>query len=255
MFFETIRDQKLYFLRADNVCMPHFHRSSEILYVLSGKKTVFLNGEKKELFAGDVLFCPPYLVHKFVKSEDSEQIVATIAAEFCPQFTQFCRANVPDSYVIRDEDGSILKLVSALENPKNEMLFLGAANTLLGVYAERVHFTPAANMPERTLIERIAEYIDQNYASPLTLASLADTFGYSPNYFSTLFKRYFGTGVPQYINYTRVRKSLKLLRTQKISTVYFSVGFQSPQQYFLNFKKYYGCSPKEYLSPKSKPTR
>jgi AraC-like DNA-binding protein len=51
-----------------------------------------------------------------------------------------------------------------------------------------------------------------------------------------------------YINYVRVQKSTELLKTNQISAVYFLCGFKNPQQYFLNFKKYYGCTPKEYLT-------
>lgn len=251
MFFETVRDQQLYYLHGDNVCPPHFHRSSEILYVLSGTKTVYLSGKKMQLTAGDVLFCPPRLVHKFIKSDNGEQIVATITEELCPQFTQYCRANVPEKYVIHDHDKALLTLIQALKQPKNPVLFAGIANTLLGIYMQSVRFFPASATPERSLVEQIAEYIDKYYTQPLTLRSLADTFGYSPNYFSALFKRYFTMGVPQYVNYTRVRKSLPLLSTHKISAVYFTVGFQSPQQYFLNFKKYMDCTPKEYLAPQS----
>ena len=101
--------------------------------------------------------------------------------------------------------------------------------------------------PARTQIHRIADYIDKNYASPIGLEELASEFGYSPNYFSSLFKKYFMTGVTQYINSVRVQKSVPLLKTQKISAVYFLCGFQSPQQYFLNFRKFFGCTPYEYL--------
>lgn len=94
---------------------------------------------------------------------------------------------------------------------------------------------------------QIAKYIDEEYGKPLTLSALASRFGYSPNYFSWLFKRHFQTSFPQYLNGIRVRKSLPLLRTKKVYAVCYECGFNSPQQYYLHFKKFYGCTPKEFL--------
>ena len=92
--------------------------------------------------------------------------------------------------------------------------------------------------------KEIAKYIDEAYDKPLTLSTLAARFGYSPNYFSWLFKQHFKTSFPQYLNRIRVRKSLPLLRTKKVYAVCYECGFNSPQQYYLHFKKFYGCSPK-----------
>ncbi|MDE5896915.1 MAG: AraC family transcriptional regulator, partial [Clostridia bacterium] len=93
-------------------------------------------------------------------------------------------------------------------------------------------------------------YIDEHYAESLTLAEAAGKFGYAPNYFSSLFKRYFRIGFAQYVNSVRVRKSIPLLKTQKASSVCYDCGFRSPQQYFLNFRKVFGCTPYEYLHDK-----
>lgn len=247
MFFETGRDRTVYFSRRDNACGAHFHRSAELMYVLCGHKTALLNGREYTLSAGQILVCPPYAVHMFPPCPGSEQIVAAVPADYCARFEKFCETHEAETPVFDDGDGSLLPLFSALEKAGNDVLCEGLTNCILGRYLERTAFRPARRPPDRSQVERIAVYIDEHYASPLSLSSLAGAFGYSPNYFSALFKKYFRTGVAQYVNSVRVQKSLPLLKTRKISAVYFLCGFRSPQQYFLNFRKFFGCTPYEYL--------
>ena len=246
MFFETHRDSQRYYHDGDNICLPHFHRSVEFLFVLKGEKQVFVDGKELLLRDNQLLVCPPYTLHAYLQSS-GRQIAATISSDFCVEFEQFCKVQNPQSFIVDDTDGEILRLMQQLQNPYNRTYLRGIVNCLLGLYQTKTTFSAKSNLGEKTLIIQIAEYIHENYAETLTLETLSKQFGYSRNYFSALFKKFFQTGVTQYINSVRVQKSIKLLRTQKISSVYALVGFQSPQQYFLNFKRFYGCTPKEYL--------
>lgn len=247
MYFESYRNTQTYYSKRDNICGAHFHRSAEILYVLSGQKPARLNGTEYLLERGQVLFCQPYAVHAFLPCPGGEQIVVAVPADYCRRFESFCETHEPVFPVLTDEDGTLLRLMTELENTDNEVLFEGLVNCLFGVYLERASFRATTKAPDRSQIRLIADYIDKHYASPVSLSELSAQFGYSPNYFSALFKKYFMTGVAQYINSVRIQKSLPLLKTQKISAVYFLCGFQSPQQYFLNFRKIFGCTPYEYL--------
>ncbi len=246
MFFESNRDSQHYYHEGDNNCLPHFHRSVEFLYVTKGEKQVLINGEKKTLSANQLLVCPPYTLHSYLRSNGA-QIVATVSADYCVEFERFCRAQAPQTFIVDDTDGEMIRLIRQIKTACNRTYLRGTVNCLLGLYQSKTEFSPCADLGEKMLIVQIAEYIHENYAENITLETLSKQFGYSRNYFSALFKKFFQTGVTQYINSVRVQRSVKLLRSQKISSVYTAVGFQSPQQYFLNFKRFYGCTPKEYL--------
>lgn len=246
-YFETNRDNKIFYHQGDNVCVAHLHRSVELLYVVNGKKRVWLNGKRYDLQTGDFMLCPPYCVHCYEAESGGEQIVATIPTEHCEKFDELCKTALPQTHVLHDEDGELLRLTTALENAPNPLFFSGVANQLLGIFTAKVPFIPAPSGKERALVEQIAKYLDGAYDKPLTLSTLAKQFGYSPNYFSYLFKQHFKTSFPQYLNGIRVRKSLPLLREKKVYAVCYECGFNSPQQYYLHFKKFYGCTPKEFL--------
>lgn len=247
MYFESGRDNKKYFARKDNACAPHFHRSVEILYVLSGEKTVEVGGETLLLSPRDMLVCAPYLTHAYAPNQNGEQFVLTVPTQYCEAFEKACERALPATAVYHDTDGELLPVFERLHDCGNDILFTGFINLLLGVFLQHVPLVKTQKNKERTLVERIVEYIDAQYAEDITLHTLARRFGYSPNYFSSLFKRHFRIGLPAYLNGVRVRKSVKLLPTHHISSIYALCGFHNSQQYFLHFKKTYGCTPKQYL--------
>ncbi len=248
MFFETNRDKIAFYNRGDNSCVLHFHRSVELLYVLSGEKIAYLNGTEYRLKEGDLLVCPPYALHAYPQAEYSEQIAATVPTEHCRQFETLCQSMQARSAVLHDGEREFLPLLTMLGTPSNGILFEGIANTVLGLFVQKSQLIPVEKSSDLTLAEAIASFVHTNYASPLTLESLANEFGYSRNYFSALFHTIFRTGISQYVNYVRIQKSLKLLKDHPVSAIYDQVGFCSPQQYYLNFKRIHGCSPKEYLA-------
>lgn len=249
-YFETNRDKHVYYKYGDNLCAAHLHRSVEILYIVKGEKQVWLNGAFYLLGEGDCVIAPPYCVHRYEPSA-GEQIVATVPTEYCEQFERLCANARPTTHLFHDTDGSIEKLLRSLKDPPNELFFMGTANLLLGIFTSRVPFVPYKEENERELIERIARYIDENYAEPLSLSKLSKRFGYSPNYFSALFKKLFKSSLPQYVNGIRVYKSLRDLDKKPLYALATEYGFNSPQQYYLNFKKFYGCSLKTFLKNNS----
>ena len=248
-YFETNRDKHIYYNQRDNRCAAHLHRSVEILYIVKGEKQVWLNGTPYSLVEGDCVISPPYCVHRYEPST-GEQIVATVPTEYCERFEQLCKTARPTTHLLHDNDGAIKRLLFSLKAPPNALFFTGAVNLLLGIFTSRVPFVAYREENERELIERIARYIDENYAAPLSLAELSKQFGYSPNYFSALFKRLFKASLPQYLNGIRVYKSLRDLGKKPLYALAAEYGFNSPQQYYLHFKNAYGCSPKEFLSRK-----
>lgn len=251
MRFEIGRDKKRYYRRGVNLCPAHFHASVELLYIVKGEKRVIVNGVEMLLRANEFILCPPYYVHIFpTEQTPCESIAVTLRPEDCPEFCELCKTMMPKDPVVEDTSGEILQLLLALEAPKNRLIDTGIIYTLLGIYATKTRFVKRNAERGASDVEKIAAYVEENYARPLTLGELATHFGYSRTYFSALFKRCFGMGMTEYINSVRVNKSLPLLKTVNASSVYLFVGFRSPQQYFLNFKRQFGCSPGAYFGSK-----
>lgn len=94
----------------------------------------------------------------------------------------------------------------------------------------------------------ILAWIRLYYHKEFTISGLADRFSYNPKYLLTLFKKYTGQTVKEYI--TRIRleaaKGLLVQGGASVKTVAMSVGFADEYYFMRVFKKDVGLTPSEY---------
>ena len=98
-------------------------------------------------------------------------------------------------------------------------------------------------------VEKIKDYIIQNYAQPLTVTTIAEHVGISPVYCGSLFKRHEKKSIGQYVNQVRIHASLELLFLNipiPIAQIAESVGFSDIYYFSNTFKKIVGVSPLNY---------
>ena len=96
--------------------------------------------------------------------------------------------------------------------------------------------------------QELSEYIDENLASDLTLASLAARYFYNPSYFSRIFKEKFQYSFVEYVNRKRIDHALELLCESALSVEDISarVGFSDRSNFYHAFAKYVGSTPSEF---------
>ena len=98
------------------------------------------------------------------------------------------------------------------------------------------------------IVRDVLNYVDFHYMEPLSLESLALKYAVNKNYLSTRFSKEVGMTLTDYINLTRVRRSLKLLSNSSLSMqeVAEQVGFAEANYYTRIFRKIHGSTPNEY---------
>ena len=97
------------------------------------------------------------------------------------------------------------------------------------------------------IIKKSMHFIEQNYAKPISLNSLADNLGVSPFYISKLFSKELQRNFTEIINDLRIKEAKKLIRKDySFKEVAYKVGFASQSYFTKIFKKSVGMSPKEY---------
>ena len=97
-------------------------------------------------------------------------------------------------------------------------------------------------------MERAIAYLERRYALGVTLAETAAYAGYSPTYFSRLFRAETGKTFKEYLNELRLEKGRSLLRGSDLSVAEIStmLGY-SDQSYFCRlFRQYAGVTPDKY---------
>lgn len=93
------------------------------------------------------------------------------------------------------------------------------------------------------------EYIAQNYNNEeLSLGDIARHIGISEQHLSKVFKKETGKNLSAYLAEYRIERAKELLRqnTTNLKWIHSKVGFGDNSYFCTVFKKYEGCSPKEY---------
>ena len=98
-----------------------------------------------------------------------------------------------------------------------------------------------------TKLQKIIEYIDNNYADGIKLSKIAEKFEINSNYLSTLFKREMGLGFSQYLVEVKLKKAEIYLKETEMSIEEIADKIGMEYYYFLKlFKKRYKTTPSHF---------
>lgn len=229
------------FYDESNRVPPHFHSSMELVFVCTGEYRVIIDGEEKLLHPGEIAVADGFDVHCYFRDVPAGVYVAVISAQLLNDFRRG-RETTLEKFLPKCEGTreifSYVKCACEGGVCRNELMAQGFVTYLLGLLT---HFYSCTRKRggESARGVRFLSYIDEHYAERLDLHTLAEVFGYTPPYFSTLFKQYTGMGLREYVNRVRIRKSL-LLRDGKrtVSGIASLCGFDSLNTYYRALKRY-----------------
>ncbi|MBR5490841.1 MAG: AraC family transcriptional regulator [Oscillospiraceae bacterium] len=97
-------------------------------------------------------------------------------------------------------------------------------------------------------MHKVKEYMNLNYTGKITLEEVASLVGYSPAYFSRIFKDEMGITFKEALNSIRIEKSKTLLLSgnASIAEICSMVGFNDQSYYCKVFKKNSGVTPDRF---------
>ena len=119
---------------------------------------------------------------------------------------------------------------------------------IIEMVMECVSTESVADANARSKIQMAIGYIQEHFAENLTVNVLAEHYGMSPNYFSSMFKKEMSRSAVNYITELRINQARELLYHSELSVVDISkkVGYEDSQYFFPVFKKYLGMTPLQY---------
>ena len=119
--------------------------------------------------------------------------------------------------------------------------------TELSVREPHMH---SASIPPRDLkrIYEARDYLAQHYASPPTIPQLARMVGMNQTKLKAGFKQTFQLTIYAYILQRRMEATAQLLveREFSVAEIAYRVGYEYPANFSCAFKRYYGCSPRQW---------
>lgn len=248
----------------------HFHDDMEVVYVLEGS-VILRNGYYTyNLKQGDVFILNDREMHSFENTgEDNMVMMLQLDLSYFSRYYDNLKNNffVTDMEDDSDESLDILKDILArimmevlqkgygyehkvIESTHNLIACL-MSNFRYFVMEDGKFKNEAKNKGNKILagrLNRITDYMYDNYNRKLTLSEIAEREHLSIYYLSHIIKEAAGLSFQDLLSYIRVEESEKLLlgTNKKIGTIAEETGFSAVRYYIKHFEHWFGMHPLEY---------
>lgn len=263
--------------QGDVLCYPHWHKEIELIYVTKGSLDLGINDMSIHMKQGEAQFINGGDVHYFLASPDSERVVIQFDLSFFQEVSTLSGQEHSLRNVFTEMEKSswnwpqetaaqMLPLIKGIheENAGRQdgyaYMIKAKLFEMLALILREVPKSLASKPPkisENTLIqsketlwklERIFEYVENHYQESVSLKSVAEYMGFSPYYFSKLFKKNTGMTFVSFLNEYRLNKAKWILLNEDnpITEVAEAAGFGSVKTFHHFFKEATGLSPLKY---------
>ncbi len=236
-------------------CALHFHRSVEILYLMSGQMECTVGDKTFIAEPDDIVFVHNYYRHAFKPISPYRKLYIIIPYNYGNDFdAEFQHSSLPELLTDKEFNREVLSPIFRklfLERKKMPSLVKkGYLNVILGNLFDHYPSVPFEKTNSIDFLVNVLSYIDKNYKKPIDLDTLSEAFGYNKYYFSRLFNKYIGENINNYINLVRLQHFITLSKedeTRSVAELAFECGFDSLTTFYRYFNKVYEKKPKTYL--------
>ncbi len=236
----------------------HMHSFYEIEFIKSGQGSIVLNGQSYKLQAGSLMLLTPIDFHSvnpdkpldIINISFHESLVKPVLQNIfvSPNKNILLQLSALESEIFcRHTDMLEAELKNNDEFSENERESL--LNTILVSIARYMRITnDAAPCSDLVRLYASISYLLQNFTGDLSLDTVAAQSGYTPNYFSKLFKELTGRTYIDFLNSLRVNYARMLLTSTNDSVLEISQnsGFDSPSNFARVFKELTTETPLSY---------
>ena len=254
-YYESKPDTKNYHYinhKTSPFVASHFHSAIEMIIVRRGRMLATINGEEIVVGAGQGCFVYSFCLHSYSELDSDTEVYAFVgnSADFELIFADV--GGVPP-VVFEFSDYSLLdKIVGYYKNSATDgvrySVFRGGIALVLSDIAVKNEICPFDIDNRKNDICAVLKYISEHFREELTLNSLADEFGYSPQYFSKMFHRYMKINLNEYINIARVNHACRLILAdseRSVADIAFESGFSSMPSFYRAYKRVFGKLPRD----------
>ena len=244
----------------------HWHVEYEIIRILSGEFAVTLDEKSFTAGKGDVIFIHSGILHSGIPVNCVYQCIVFDMNVFlklnsvCADYIQ--KIVHQDILIFHHFTGrypNILQAVNTLfqameeKKPGYELSVIGQFYHFFGIVFGNHYYLdsqPKARKDYKRILQlkQVVEFIEKNYAAPLTLQQLSDSVSMSPKYFCRFFSEMTHQTPMDYLNRQRIEQACYQLSTtdDSITDIAYRNGFNDLSYFIRTFKKYKGTTPGKY---------
>ncbi len=222
-----------------------------LVFMLDGALDYTINGEKINVSAGEALCLPvgtlrerPYQntsakYYSFLLRNVNENDISSIPLKFA-----YSHSNEIPNCLYAIEKAYIARYYSSSPSHPRDRKCVILTELLLNLCANVSEYSS-----KNPYIDRITEYIRDNYKSKLSIELISQHVHLNPSYCATLFKEETGETIGTFIKKYRLELAKdELERGSTVKVAAESVGFSDQYNFSKWFSKNVGISPSEYRS-------
>lgn len=253
--------------------MPfHWHKEWEIIYVRQGNFPVYADGVLYTAAPGEVLLirdgmlhggtpadciyeCFLFDLHGLFRNQElvKKYLRPIYRMQLLPKI-RYTEADAPEILaVIRD----LLLPYQQQNQPEttdlHELITYSCLSRLFTVILRDGYYTAseADSLPQSRKtdqIKSVLEYIETNFAAPITLETLAAEAGMNPRYFCRYFHSITHQTPMDYVNSYRIEQASHLLHDTDlpVTDIGLECGYNDSSYFVKVFRKYRGLTPSRY---------
>ena len=254
----------------------HAHQGIEILMIHEGNGTLIVDQKSYEIKSGLICVFQPYTLH-YVQMNISEDVpfVRSIV-HFEPSlyeayfekwpalqsfFKYIHKGNLPASVwcnqvemerlaaVLHSLDENISELSKDRYFEEFSLFLISFFRTFKPIWESNA-LSPSDQKERRKphQVERIIEWLDNNFKEPLRLESMSRDLHLSAHHLSHLFKDATGSSLTDYLTAKRMQQALLLLMSSDyaVARIAEEVGITNCSHFIKQFKNHFGSTPHHY---------
>lgn len=248
--------------------VSHWHEDLEFIVILSGHMLYHVNGKTIMLSEGDGILINSRQFHYGSSPDHTEceflcilfhPLLLCVNSYFESCFVHPIISNTKQPYLLLRQDALWHRQI--LDNLKSVYECSGQPDGLLQIQQQlltlwiplyqnfpRCQDQPARPNRQLTTVKNMIAFVQKHYQEPLSLNQIADSGNVCKSCCLALFRKYLSQTPIAYLTGYRLSQSAKLLTETDMSIleISYEAGFHNASYYSETFKKYYGCTPKEY---------
>ncbi|TFE27811.1 helix-turn-helix domain-containing protein [Cohnella luojiensis] len=247
----------------------HYHPECELFLVQAGRLEVDLSNETYSMQEGDVVILGNSQLHR---DRNPGNAVEYIVLQFdlhsyfdqstIPYLQYFNETKVPLSsmnYIFRENTEArnaaaecirqihqeALRKESGYELAVNmlikKILLILIRNDNRGLLADQ-------DRVERIRLKPVLDFVESRIVEKISVEDACGLANMSYYYFVKFFKKIMGLSFTEYVNFRKIKRAEQLLLTRdmSVSEVGDQIGMANMAHFYKMFKRFNGCSPKEF---------
>lgn len=245
----------------------HWHVEFEIIRILSGSFTLYIDDHELQVAAGSTIFVPAGSLHAGTPRDCIYECIVfdmnmlmNKNDSCCRHIKQIIDHEIELQYIYSESYNNIHQIIWMLfdsvasKREGYQMAVLGSLYQLFGTIFSDTLYDPAPCQPPRNhkrivQLKQALEFIETSYTTPVSLDEISQSVNMSPKYFCRFFQEMTHRTPIDYLNYYRIERACYQLLTseQSITDVAYGCGFNDLSYFIKTFKRYKGTTPKQYL--------